>query len=960
MGIAAPGTADAYYLLGQTTGNSASNGTTNDSRGWLATTANRSYMQVIKVGWRGGTNGGIRMGIYAGNTQGSNLLVDFGEFSYTGGGSFQEFDVPAPYSLPANTQLCIVMKTGTAIGYYGGTTTGTDGGTIRAFDGNGSSTSFASTLPSPSTTTRSYDYYIAYDVIPNLGSMNDTTLDNSQSGVVITGGGFENQNEFSNNNSKVYIATGSTWASHGTLQEQTVTSWPNDGGGSSSTITFTVVKGSIPDGTAYVYVQNDDGEVNPGGYAVTMNSSSVPGLTVGTNSAVVNSTSQITVTATFAGDTNTNSSTTIDYGTSGSGPWTPKCIGITTGSPRVCVVDGLQSNTQYWFRITHTDSDGVTGTNPEVIGPYTTSADNVLAVGTNSAAVNSSSQITVTATFTGDDNANSSTQVEYNTSDSWPGTVKCASISSGSPRVCVVDGLEPGTQYWFLITHTDADGVTGTNPEVIGPYTTQSLAPFGCGSCHGSTTKSPAYESAGLPLAPDACNDLGRGLHGTHNNYSSASFRMSASGTRGNCDYCHTTTATTAPTATHNNGYINITGSIVTGRQAMDTTGLDYNSDTDTCTNACHNNRGTTAPWGNYTGTTPVAVELSCRSCHDDVTDKASSNLSGAHGAHLMTAISTVGTAMGASGDAGCVNCHPDNRNDLWSAGKADDGTKKAYPHASDGTNVIFDNASVISTVSATRVPGSGDTCANACHRNTTTAAWSDAALGCNACHYYGGPDKADPPTFTGNSSAIVRLQGKHGSHIAAGKNCSDCHSVPLSNGDTSHVTALPVTPGNAAVTRVGMTFDRVTDPANPTCTFGGSGAGSGCHGDNQTTPSWYFTGTLDCDTCHSYPNSGNDWTAGNGHLVRYDPPVIDTHMLASGYDPVNDEYDIITADTSRCGFCHAGGTHRNGTIDVSSAGRGYNNCTTTDFTINVNTSGSDVTCSNVSCHSGVDTPNWY
>lgn len=196
-----------------------------------------------------------------------------------------------------------------------------------------------------------------------------------------------------------------------------------------------------------------------------------PALNVGTNSAVVDSNSQITVTATFTGDTNNNSSTKFEYSTSGSGPWTVKCNSVTGVSPRQCIINGLTPDTDYYIRVTHTDPDGVNGTNPEVIGPYRTKEYRLI-VGANFANVNSDSQITAFASFTRDENNNSSTSFDISTSAAGPWTNKCSGVAGASPRQCVITGLNPDTDYYIRITHTDPDGVVGTNPQVIGPYTT--------------------------------------------------------------------------------------------------------------------------------------------------------------------------------------------------------------------------------------------------------------------------------------------------------------------------------------------------------------------------------------------------------------------------------------------------------------------------------------------------------
>ncbi len=199
--------------------------------------------------------------------------------------------------------------------------------------------------------------------------------------------------------------------------------------------------------------------------------SGAPQLTVGTNSAVVDSDTQITSTATFTGDSNNNSSTKFEYSTSGGGPWTVKCNTVTGASPRQCIINGLNPDTDYYIKITHTDPDGVNGTNPEIIGPYRTK-EYRLVVGINSATVDSDSQITATATFTKDENNNSSTSFDISVDAGGPWTNKCAGVTGASPRQCVMTGLNSDTDYYIRITHTDPNGVIGTNPDVIGPYRT--------------------------------------------------------------------------------------------------------------------------------------------------------------------------------------------------------------------------------------------------------------------------------------------------------------------------------------------------------------------------------------------------------------------------------------------------------------------------------------------------------
>jgi hypothetical protein len=126
---------------------------------------------------------------------------------------------------------------------------------------------------------------------------------------------------------------------------------------------------------------------------------------------------------------------------------------------------------------------------------------------------------------------------------------------------------------------------------------------------------------------------------------------------------------------------------------------------------------------------------------------------------------------MGAASNAGCVNCHPDNRNDRYSQGRADDGTSKAYPHASDGTNVVGDNSNLLANISAVRASGTGDTCAKSCHPRSASITWGSTG-NCDMCHYYSATPSSATNTGTG------ALGGSHSAHFDE-CNLRSCHVVP-------------------------------------------------------------------------------------------------------------------------------------------------------------------------------------
>ncbi len=201
----------------------------------------------------------------------------------------------------------------------------------------------------------------------------------------------------------------------------------------------------------------------------------VNATSAGAASAAVDSCSQITVTVPYTNDANGNLTVTVEKRVNCLGGYIVVCSGISGASPIVCVDSGLAEDTDYCYRITFTDPDGVTGTNPQTLGPVRTPlcpAGDVTII-SNSAQINSCNQITVTSTYTGDFNNDSSTQVEYDTNIAFPSPqTACAALTGTSPRQCIVSGLLPSTPYYIRITYSDPDGVNGTNPEIIGPFNT--------------------------------------------------------------------------------------------------------------------------------------------------------------------------------------------------------------------------------------------------------------------------------------------------------------------------------------------------------------------------------------------------------------------------------------------------------------------------------------------------------
>lgn len=209
--------------------------------------------------------------------------------------------------------------------------------------------------------------------------------------------------------------------------------------------------------------------------AVSTPACSTPPVTTGTPTGTVNSCTQITVSAPFTGDTNTNSTTTVERGPATTGPWTAVCSGLTGASPRSCAASGLTNASTYYFRVTFADADGVSGTNPQTIGPFTTT-DCRVTPGTPTASATSCSTASISAPFTGDTNGNSTATFGRGTAAGGPFTTVCSAVTGASPKTCSDSGLAASTTYYYQVTFADADGVSGTNPQVTTAMTTPACS----------------------------------------------------------------------------------------------------------------------------------------------------------------------------------------------------------------------------------------------------------------------------------------------------------------------------------------------------------------------------------------------------------------------------------------------------------------------------------------------------
>ncbi|MGC2423650.1 MAG: hypothetical protein WA666_04775, partial [Nitrospirota bacterium] len=465
---------------------------------------------------------------------------------------------------------------------------------------------------------------------------------------------------------------------------------------------------------------------------------------------------------------------------------------------------------------------------------------------------------------------------------------------------------------------------------------------------------------------------------------------------RGVCAYCHadnhpnhesgfmqwSTIESNFLTTGGSHGYTTLGRPLTFLRYSSDQGGTSWNHSvssmnsavrTGSCTAACH--KGTTqanpAPWGNYTS---ANVKLTCNSCHGDASNDGgsgtgyglSSPAGAGHTLHLTQGaeFNTVGSGgirivfggvtagvlhMGAADgatNAECALCHPDNTSQGGQANLVRgangnlldwgpvgaNGLGKAYPHATDGTNVQSKNAVVGGAAGITLSNNTGlysnPSCTQSCHFNKYVSTWgpikggldptwNGGGNGCDTCHNHQAFEEtqrtaARPLSFAHTlhfqmiSSMLIGSYAGGTSHgvyrIAGTPSCGDCHTVAGLHTNymgVVNIVQLPVLNGTAGLYAGGTNTVgwSATQGAGATLTTHGT-CTNRCHVGGS--PYWDSVPTNDvqadlitlgtetgCTTCHEYPGvndvsgktygtssgnpitAGQDWNANNGHSVR-------------------------------------------------------------------------------------------
>ncbi|WP_248343284.1 CxxxxCH/CxxCH domain c-type cytochrome [Anaeromyxobacter paludicola] len=225
----------------------------------------------------------------------------------------------------------------------------------------------------------------------------------------------------------------------------------------------------------------------------------------GVASAALPSCIRADVAAPVSFDANGDGATTFERGAAATGPWAPACTATGAG-PRSCADAALLPSTSYWYRVTTSDPDGVSGPATQVIGPYVTTACDLVVPQALTVTVGSCALVTAKASFLGDSNATGAVAFERAGAAAGPFTPVrgCGSVAGPSPRTCDDVLVTPGSVYWYRASFTDPDGVVGASP-VAGPMVVPpcagggvlTLRPHPLGQA-GAVTGAPGSSSAAV------------------------------------------------------------------------------------------------------------------------------------------------------------------------------------------------------------------------------------------------------------------------------------------------------------------------------------------------------------------------------------------------------------------------------------------------------------------------------
>ena len=486
----------------------------------------------------------------------------------------------------------------------------------------------------------------------------------------------------------------------------------------------------------------------------------------------------------------------------------------------------------------------------------------------------------------------------------------------------VVAGRVSGSPVYTTINWKDGNGtILGTSAECI--------------ACHGGMGTSTKPMATGSHKAHVTTYSLG-------------------------CKECHINTTTNGTSLVAGGAHLNGTGYQNGLDVKFDTAGKNaagaYNSTIANlgCTATyCHSNGKGAAPkqlaqWG---GTMPA----DCTGCHGGSATLATFKIisSGKHLAHVKNAA--------AGGKLGCVECHSltVTADTTLVAG----GTK----HVNGVVEYSGSNAGTIAAgvCSSSYCHSSGQ--ATPVYR--AVASWtSTTSYGCASCHgaETSGPagvftSKFGEPNYNSYTTAgSTNYRNSHAKHVAAATDCQICHVTTTRTGfsilstSTAHIDKTRNVAFNTANPKVATATYNST---LKTC------SNVACH--SNTTMKWGSALTAGCAACH--PTLSGAHTA---HIGALQSSITFYNFTAN--KSTGSEQTASTYYSFGCANCHPTdpNLHANGIVDViltPSAAGGTLKAKNAVTAAATGTSGSNIICSGVYCHSNgqatptfATAPNWY
>jgi hypothetical protein len=448
------------------------------------------------------------------------------------------------------------------------------------------------------------------------------------------------------------------------------------------------------------------------------------------------------------------------------------------------------------------------------------------------------------------------------------------------------------------------------------------------------------------------------------------------------CVRCHVPAGGTAPTVSHNNGFVEITSALAAG--------LSYAGGG--CTDACHMNQ--TATWGG---------SLDCNSCHYRSGATGGIVMSGLHivadrsWKHYSSPIKVNGSPIT------CTACHPDNDGET--------STPRAHitPAAIDARgNMSGAHADVtVSGIGYSKGATANDgTCTGSCHYNATDSygnytiyfkpgqtryfgpyqsrSWGDTDLNCNECHSTPSEQAlfGDATSFesknanTRHEAHMFRYKLNPYNFMSEDRNiyCDDCHRTPditTARGFQHHSTlgvagsgviSLPLAADTARVYLEWRNGGIGRDEVNPPSYDYGSTTCDNiyCH-TIMVSGKWTEEA---CDACHGVNDGVGVGSGAPGYSNWTTPETYPAFEEYSGGGGAH--YSHVMRRGYPCRTCHYDGGGDGNPANHAEGGRtviraNVNVGVHPDYWFNNETSSYDWTtrsCNNVRCHYGAS-QNW-